>query len=73
LETVDTPSNRTTTFPLALDAQPTPVPLRVPDEFYDTPLRVRVESLLKCPNCDEAAMTAGSGCFECGTSDSTSS
>jgi hypothetical protein len=73
METVNTPSNSTTTYHPALDALPTPVPLRVPDEFYDTPLRVFVESLLNCPNCDEATMTAGSGCFECGTPDSTSS
>jgi hypothetical protein len=52
----------------ALDARPTPVPLRVSDDFYDTPLRVTVESLIDCPNDDSHTMVAGSICH-CGARD----
>ena len=68
MRTDDLDPTRTDYHP-ALDAKPSPVPLRVPDDFYDTPLRVRVESLLCCPNCDQFTMMAGHGCSECGTLD----
>lgn len=67
------PSDDTTSLDPALTAQPTPVPLRVPDDYYETPRRESVESLLNCPVCDEYTMTAGYGCPDCGTSDSTTS
>ena len=62
------PNNTDTAYHPALEARPSPVPLRVPDGYFDTPRRDPAESLIDCPNDDSHTMVAGSVCH-CGARD----